>query len=283
MHTSLIRLFLLRQYNILFLKSVVLSFVLKGLGGMKEGTYREIIIIKPNHLVVYRKYGLKSTRTMPERTNIQRGIKPSVFRKISEKVAIWLNAAMLRGRLLTMITLTLTDEQKTGDVDVKRNMLNKYLINLKRQGVCNYFWKAERQRNGNIHFHIITDQYIDKDRIRLMWLRTLKKGGYKADMNRLTRYPCTHVEVINNRTVGYLSKYLGKGDMIEGRIWYMTRELSRLQYMSISLIESSYILEPNEKYRVIQGHSLLKAEKVKFRWDFFYHDAAQELYKRQEK
>lgn len=42
----------------------------------------------------------------------------------------------------------------------------------------NYVWKAELQRNANIHFHISTDTYIPFQAIRYYWLLSIKPLGY---------------------------------------------------------------------------------------------------------
>jgi hypothetical protein len=41
-----------------------------------------------------------------------------------------------------------------------------------------YVWKAESQDNGNIHFHIVTNIFIDHKIIREAWNRIIEKFGY---------------------------------------------------------------------------------------------------------
>ena len=60
---------------------------------------------------------------------------------------------------LTFITLTLPSKQIHSDNDIKSKCLNQFLIELKKNyGVNRYIWKAEKQENNNIHFHIIADK-----------------------------------------------------------------------------------------------------------------------------
>ena len=62
---------------------------------------------------------------------------------------------------LTFITLTLPSKQIHSDNEIKSKCLNQFLIELKKNhSVSRYIWKAEKQENNNIHFHIIADKFI---------------------------------------------------------------------------------------------------------------------------
>jgi len=80
---------------------------------------------------------------------------------------------------LAFITLTLPSVQCHDDVTIKSNILNHFLIEIKKAyGVQNYLWKAEIQKNENIHFHLIVDKYIDYQALRRRWNRCINKLGY---------------------------------------------------------------------------------------------------------
>lgn len=80
---------------------------------------------------------------------------------------------------LSFITLTLPTGQMHTDTFIKSECLNQLLIELRKfYKVENYVWKAELQQNKNIHFHLITDQYIDYQALRRRWNRILDKHGY---------------------------------------------------------------------------------------------------------
>lgn len=89
-----------------------------------------------------------------------------------------------RGKLIhnyrcNFITLTLPSKQIHSDKEIKEQALNHLLIELRKHyGVENYVWKAELQKNQNIHFHIITDQYICYYALRRRWNRIINKLGY---------------------------------------------------------------------------------------------------------
>ncbi len=80
---------------------------------------------------------------------------------------------------LTFITLTLSSTQVHSDNEIKAQLLNQFLIELRRDhGVQMYIWKAEKQQNQNIHFHILTDKYIPWRPLRALWNRIQNKLGY---------------------------------------------------------------------------------------------------------
>src|SRR5690606_39568338 len=60
---------------------------------------------------------------------------------------------------LSFITLTLPSPQGSiSDKEIKRGPLRMFIQKMgRRYGMYNYVWKAEKQKNGNIHFHITTD------------------------------------------------------------------------------------------------------------------------------
>jgi hypothetical protein len=77
------------------------------------------------------------------------------------------------------ITLDLPAKQAHDDYFIKRNMLNHFIIWLRTCCyVKNYIWKAEKQDNTNIHFHIIVDRHIHWELIRDKWNGILDLYGY---------------------------------------------------------------------------------------------------------
>ena len=77
------------------------------------------------------------------------------------------------------ITLTLPSKQIHSDNEIKEKCLNQFLIEIrKRYHVKNYIWRAELQKNGNIHFHIIVDKFIYWNELRDRWNRIINKLGY---------------------------------------------------------------------------------------------------------
>lgn len=77
---------------------------------------------------------------------------------------------------LAMLTLTLPFEQHHSDQEIKKNLLNQFLVEAKKHWkMNNYIWRAEKQENGNIHFHIVCDVFIPWQEARQVWNRICDK------------------------------------------------------------------------------------------------------------
>lgn len=138
--------------------------------------------------------------------------------------------------LLSFLTLTLSSKQIHGDNEIKRECLQPFLASLKDGGyLINYIWVAETQRNGNVHFHLCVNSYIDKDIIRNLWNRHQNKLGY-VDRYGKENPPSTQIDACRDVTkvAAYISKYMCKSSevvdntnnpnksnirKIEGRLW----------------------------------------------------------------
>lgn len=80
---------------------------------------------------------------------------------------------------IAFITLTLPSKQIHSDNEIKEKCLNQFMIELhKYRLITNYIWRAEYQKNGNIHFHILINRYIPWFDIRNRWNRIINKLGY---------------------------------------------------------------------------------------------------------
>ena len=132
------------------------------------------------------------------------------------------------------ITLTLQSKQIHTDNEIKRECLQPFIANLKRvYGMDNYIWVAETQDNGNIHFHLITQKYIDKKILQIEWNYYSNKLGY-VDRSNSKNPPSTDVKSIRNiqGAAGYITKYITKGEegkrAIEGRLWGVDTETEKM-------------------------------------------------------
>lgn len=96
-----------------------------------------------------------------------------VKKKVSRKNNAWKKLQM------TFLTLTLPAPQMHSDKEFKRILLNRFLIQIQRDSeLCCYLWCAEKQMNGNIHFHIVCNSFIDWREIRNLWNDILDDNGY---------------------------------------------------------------------------------------------------------
>lgn len=80
---------------------------------------------------------------------------------------------------LSFVTLTLSSRQVHPDNIIKNLFLNQFLVEAKKRWKVNrYVWRAEKQLNGNIHFHILLDKFIPWSELRDVWNRIQNKLGY---------------------------------------------------------------------------------------------------------
>lgn len=80
---------------------------------------------------------------------------------------------------VNFITLTLPSTQVHPDQFIKRHCLGQFITEWKKRNpALRYFWRAEKQGNGNIHFHILSNQYYHYKAIREDWNRITNKYGY---------------------------------------------------------------------------------------------------------
>lgn len=94
--------------------------------------------------------------------------------------------------LCTFLTLTLPAKQTHTDKDLTRFALNPFITYAKKIWCVKYFcWKKELQQNGNLHYHLIFDKYIDALSLRHEWNRILNRGivqGCKVKFDYVARF-----------------------------------------------------------------------------------------------
>lgn len=139
---------------------------------------------------------------------------------------------------INFVTLTLPASQEHSDQEIKKECLNHILVVMRKKwNVQNYVWRAEPQRNGNIHFHIVTDQYIPWNELRNAWNKCVGKLGYVERFHKKFNHKTpnsTDVHAIHKikNIAAYLSKYCTKnnpGRPINGKLWGLSQGLSRIK------------------------------------------------------
>src|SRR5574344_1501208 len=121
-------------------------------------------------------------------------------------------------RKLVFLTLTLSAVQVHPDQEIKSKILKPFMRWMREiRGCTNYIWKAEVQKNGNIHFHVIVDQFVNKDKIRAKWNECQDNLGYFERYQRKfgeKQAPSTQIEIVENQEQieRYIGKYISKSD-----------------------------------------------------------------------
>lgn len=147
----------------------------------------------------------------------------------------------------------------------------------KASGLNTYLWVAERQKNGTIHFHLLTNDFMAIKIVNGFMakaLKTEKKIGNDVlkEVNTEVYNGVDVKKVGNNRKslIGYLIKYVAKNNIEFYRLpWHCSRDVSVLNTSTnfnepddkkyfdklprigdISKIEDLYRVKKTEKYNV---------------------------------
>lgn len=88
----------------------------------------------------------------------------------------------------SMITLTLPKKVDVEPAEITKVALNNFITLLRKvSGMNSYVWKLELQKNGNVHYHVITDVEIDFYYIKKIWNNSLNLLGIIDDYSREQR------------------------------------------------------------------------------------------------
>ena len=80
---------------------------------------------------------------------------------------------------MCFLTLTLPSKQVHPTSFITKNIFNQFLTEIRqRTQMQNYVWRLEFQKNGNAHYHLVTDNYLDFFFARKIWNRILSNYGY---------------------------------------------------------------------------------------------------------
>lgn len=139
------------------------------------------------------KYADKSQNNdpkLPKESAAKVSLSPKARRRLQNSIN-WLTACSAKRKVsinsgkssfffrVGFVTLTLPCKQLHSHAEIKSKCLNRFLTDLRRfHGVQNYVWKAELQKNGNVHFHLTFDKFIHYLQLRKLWNNAISKLGY---------------------------------------------------------------------------------------------------------
>lgn len=187
-------------------------------------------------------------------------------------------------RSISFCTFTISESQKHSDTEIIKvfvdfidhlKKVNNYIIDPvtkqrtkeKALTIENYIWRAETQENGNIHFHMIADTFLNQDMLRRVWNNYLQGLGYKysysaANVNSLKKDK-------NGNKIGNVEKYLCK---------YLTKPPLRNAYKHCKLKDLEGIADKDKFRRPIIGKSWGCSRKLlKLEYPKFYDKGAKEI------
>lgn len=203
--------------------------------GKKRVYYLNRVSIRTNSVVIYRENCERGSAPPPKPeslANLTRGdyngyLSPNTARKCKRMLEGWINSmncaasSRLRDKIsghiyTTFVTLTLQSKQVHTDNEIKRQILGPFIKRIVNDlGVKQYFWKAEPQENGNIHFHMLIDAYLDREILSNYWDASCEYLGYVSryfETSGTLFAPATNIVGLprDNSAIKYVIKYLAK-------------------------------------------------------------------------
>lgn len=118
---------------------------------------------------------------------------------------------------LTFATFTLPSSQGSiTDTQIVKECLGPMLQVMRRRwGMRHYVWRAEKQKNGNLHFHITSNRYMPYDQMRDEWNKCVNSLGFvdRFESKHGHRHP-NSTDIHSVRKVrdiaAYMVKYMSK-------------------------------------------------------------------------
>ena len=161
---------------------------------------------------------------------------------------------------LSFITLTLSSRQIHTDQEIKSIVLHRFIDYIQKvYKVKHYVWKAERQKNGNVHFHLVIDKFIGYEVIRSKWNEYQDLLGYvnryyvDKSINGLVPdslaeyYSVNSTDVHSVRKIKDLKRYLIKY-MIKPNVHNRFREKRNASTTLVNYNDDLQYLSSNTKY-----------------------------------
>jgi hypothetical protein len=260
-----------------------------------------IIRINQNSAIIYEMSlypGHRSAKQKENESNLTRGnfngyLSKKAKQKVKKILRTWLAGARAirecktRARLpkipyFTFVTLTLSSKQKHSDQYIRRYMLNQFIqICERKHNVWHHLYVCEKQKNGNIHFHLLIDSFIDWKILRDHWNKIQDLHGYITPFRKLYSHSnpnSTDIHALRGvkDVVSYIIKYMTKEQdtlKVKGRIWGCSDALRKLipyekviegDLMKVAreLCNDAYFeVERKENYTLIVGPVMRYIEK----------------------
>lgn len=156
--------------------------------------------------------------------------------------------------------------------------LNKFLIACRSTypGI-RYGWVEEFMENGNPHYHLVFDRFIDKDWLSRVWNRSNESNKVSEEGGKKNLRAGTQIDTIYNGPglMNYISDYLSKARQKKipegylntvGRWWGMSRGLLK-EYSLVTVMEFS---TPNEARAATRGLRRARAKALRAKCGFLW-------------
>lgn len=167
----------------------------------------------------------------------------------------------------SFITLTLPAKQFHTDVKLKEHF-SLFLNNIRNTlKVNNYVWKCELQKNGNLHFHLVIDKYINYNVLLYYWNLQLKRLGYVTlYSNKFSKMTLLDYANYRGKKVEECSKAYAFG--VKSK-WQSPNTVSVNSIYSSKMLASylsKYISKSSSNNNELTDDELIRASKIGKLW-----------------
>lgn len=186
--------------------------------------------------------------------------------RLSQKLAYYTQKRVFKSKKsgvysmrVAFLTLTAPDSANPTAVNLA---FNHFLDYLQRTANCVYVWKKELgEKSGNLHYHIIVNNFIPYYIVSWKWKRLLLAQGVQWTINEDGSESNSHsrIELPRNRrqTAHYIAKYLSKAYALPGQYGYISGHSSVLDELKEYVVsEGDFNLDElralNASHRVIR-------------------------------
>lgn len=173
-----------------------------------------------------------------------------VFNPISERY---------ENHTLSFITLTIPGKERHIEArEGHKLLLEPWLLTMRRKAFLKtYIWKAEFQKNGQLHYHVTTPQWIHYQLIKDTWNNLMSKNGLLENWFQEHPYSMPNSTDVHKvykvkNIAGYLMKYLSKNEQdkaTKGKIWDCSMNLKKNKLYSCSCDDQLYFNLPQNKVK----------------------------------
>lgn len=243
---------------------------------------------------------VKKWHQMEISVNSQRNLRKKIqflFQFADEKKVVSRNKKIFKYKCAFM-TFTLSSKQRHPTAEIVEKIWQPFLDRMRKlHQMTNYVYRLEFQSNGNVHFHLVTDAYVDYYELRDLWNECQdyrnyhavyvaeranesfadfqsKRGSKKDHKNDIKKYienkrglaVANSVDVrvarSNSNIDGYISKYFSKKKGSEKKMNDLDNEENsfglRLCFWSRSLSKCTSYLMPAEYYPYVHIFNSVK-------------------------
>lgn len=182
--------------------------------------------------------------------------------------------------------------------EIGYKVFNTWLTRCRKEcGLKSYLWVAERQKNGTLHFHLITHNYMQIRKVNEFMRQSLftqyEKGFLKCNPKVIEKYNGVDVDNLyhskrkknNNGRLSrmeaqrklsyYLTKYISKNETKSERLpWHCSRDISALfisiNYDDVSNLEIADLIADNPEAVTTYEEEFFTMHYFKFQPEEFH-------------